>query len=353
MSLPSLNQPFVTGSIPTPVGAVPQVSAFWVSADQLGTYKARWGIGRMDYTVDPGLYALGRPDEKSPVLVTANYKMSFDKLRGALPGRNVWILVLDTKGINVWCAAGKGTFGTTEMLGRIESCGLARVVAHRELILPQLAGPGVAAHLVKKSSGFKVIYGPIRATDLPAFLDEGLKATPEMRLKTFTIRERIALIPVELVGAMKAGVITILAFFLLAFVAWAGEGGLSALNHGLFSVLAILIAILAGAVLTPSLLPWLPGRAFSLKGFSVGLCAAVILAAFSMGDGVTLTGRLEMLAWFFIIPAVSAFLAMNFTGASTFTSLSGVRKEMRWAVPLEIAAGIVGLVFWFGSHFID
>jgi acetyl-CoA decarbonylase/synthase complex subunit gamma len=124
------------------------------------------------------------------------------------------------------------------------------------------------------------------------------------------------------------------------------------LTHGLFSVLAILVAVLAGAVVTPSLLPWLPGRAFSIKGLSIGFCAAAILAAFSAGDGLTLTGRLEMLAWLFIIPAVSAFLAMNFTGASTFTSLSGVRKEMRWAVPFQIGAGVVGLILWFGSHFI-
>jgi hypothetical protein len=104
----------VIGSMETPEGRVPQVSSFWTQADYLGTFKARWGIGRRHYMVDPGLYALGRPDEKSPVLVTANYKMSFDRLRRALPGRNAWILVLDTKGINVWCAAGKGTFGTAE-----------------------------------------------------------------------------------------------------------------------------------------------------------------------------------------------------------------------------------------------
>ena len=142
---------------------MPQISSALVWADRWGTYKARWGIGRMNYKVDPGLYALGSPDDQSPVLVTANYKMSFDKLREALPGRDAWILVLDTRGINVWCAAGKGTFGTKELVGRIGSSGLAHIVSHRELILPQLAGPGVSAHLVKKSSGFKVIYGPIRA----------------------------------------------------------------------------------------------------------------------------------------------------------------------------------------------
>jgi acetyl-CoA decarbonylase/synthase complex subunit gamma len=306
----------------------------------------------MHYTIDPGLYALGEPDEKSPVLVTANYKMSFDKLREALPDRNAWILVLDTKGINVWCAAGKGTFGTIELVGRIESSGLARIVSHRELILPQLSGPGVAAHDVKRLSGFKVIYGPIRSKDLPTFLDSGFKATQEMRLKTFTTLERIVLIPIELVSAMKAGLIIIPILFLLSYFGRVGEGWTNALTHGLFSVWAILIAILAGGVLTPLLLPWLPGRAFSFKGLIPGFFATAILLVFRWGDWMTWAGRLEIISWFFLIPALSAYLAMNFTGASTYTSLSGVKKEMRWALPFQIGAGIIGVILWFGSQFI-
>jgi acetyl-CoA decarbonylase/synthase complex subunit gamma len=306
----------------------------------------------MHYTIEPGLYALGNPDERSAVLVTANYKMSFDKLRGELPNRNLWILVLDTKGINVWCASGKGTFGTDELVGRIETSGLSKVVSHRELILPQLSGPGVAAHHVKKLSGFRVIYGPIRAKDLPAFLDNGLEAPPDMRLKTFTISERIVLIPLELVQALRAGVIIILILFLVSVLGRLGGGWANALSHGLFSAVAILTAILTGAVLTPVLLPWLPGRAFSLKGLTLGLLAAIILTAFRWGDWITGAGRLETLAWLHLIPALSAYLAMNFTGASTYTSLSGVKKEMRWALPLQIGAGMIGIILWIGSHFI-
>jgi hypothetical protein len=352
LSLPSLKQPFVIGSIQTSVGPLPQVSSSLGWADRLGTYKARWGIGRMHYTIEPGLYALGKPDEQSPVLVTANYKMSFDKLREALPGRNMWILVLDTKGINVWCASGKGTFGTMELVSRIKSSGLDQIVSHRELILPQLSGPGVAAHHVKKLSGFKVIYGPIQATDLPTFLDNGLKATSEMRLKTFTTWERMELIPMELMGALKVGIIVIPILFFLSYVGKSGEGWTNALSYSLFSVLSLLTAILVGAVLTPLFLPWLPSRAFSVKGLSLGILFAVILLAFRWGDWITRIGGLEILAWFFLIPAVSAYLAMNFTGASTYTSLSGVRKEMRWALPLQIGAGILGLILWFGSHYI-
>jgi acetyl-CoA decarbonylase/synthase complex subunit gamma len=208
-----------------------------------------------------------------------------------------------------------------------------------------LSGPGVSAHEVKRLSGFKVIYGPIRATDIPSFLDSGLKATPEMRLKTFTIWERIVLIPMELVAALKAGLIVIAIFFLLSGIGRSGQGWASVFNHGFFSGLAVLTAILVGAVLTPLLLPWLPGRAFSIKGFSLGLFFAVILLV-SRGPYDR-----EIIAWFLLIPGLSAFLAMNFTGASTYTSLSGVKKEMRWALPFEISAGIIGLGIWVGSNF--
>lgn len=348
-----MEQSFVIGSIQTKVGPVPQISSVLVWTDRWGSYKACWRINRMNYKVDPGLYALGKPDDQAPVVVTANYKMTFDRLREALPGRDLWILVLDTRGINVWCAAGKGTFGTNELIDRIEASGLVNVVSHRELILPQLAGPGVSAHLVKKSSGFKVIYGPIRAEDLPTFLDAGFKATPEMRLKTFTTGERAVLIPVELVGAFKVALIVLPILFLSDALWRTGTPGSNGLSHGLYSIGAVLTAILAGAVLTPLLLPWLPGRAFSFKGMILGILATSVFMVFRGSGWETWPDRLETATWCIVIPALSAYLAMNFTGASTYTSLSGVRKEMRRAVPLQIGAGILGLGLWLGSHFIS
>jgi len=307
----------------------------------------------MHYTVDPGLYALGRPDEKSPVLVTANYKMSFDRLRKALPGRNAWILVLDTKGINVWCAAGKGTFGTEELVTRIGSSGLERVVSNREVILPQLSAPGVAAHQVRKFSGFKAIFGPIRAEDLPAFLDNGMKATAEMRFKTFSTWERFVLIPVELVEALKAALV--IAPILLILSGVLGPSGFwpNVLNQGLFAVQSLLTAVVAGAVLTPLLLPWLPGRAFSLKSLGPAVFCALLLLLLRWTEGMKATGLLEMIAWALVILSAAAYLAMNFTGASTYTSLSGVKKEMRWSLPFQIGGGLVGLVLWVWSMFVE
>jgi hypothetical protein len=301
----------------------------------------------MNYKIDPGLYALGEPGAEAPVFVSANYKMSFDRLREALPGHDAWILVLDTDGINVWCAAGKGTFGTDELVARIRSSGLAQVVSHRRLILPQLAAPGVAAHLVREGSGFAVTYGPIQAKDLPAFMADGMEATPAMRFKTFTIRERTVLVPVELVIALKQVLIIAPILFLAGALLRPGELWTNGVMYGLYSVLAFLMAVAAGAVLTPVLLPWLPGRAFSVKGLSLGLLGALIWAALRWETWVAWTGRLEIAAWFLMMPAVAAYLAMNFTGASTYTSLSGVKKEMHIALPVQIGACTAGLILWF------
>ena len=153
---------WTAGSPTTPAGDIPIVSTSLSGRDVIGSWKARWGIKRMNYKVVPGLYGVGRPDDSSPVLVSANYKMSFDRLRKELSGIDAWILVIDTKGINVWCAAGKGTFSTDEIVRMVALTGLAAVVSHRKLILPQLGAPGVAAHEVLKRSGFKVTYGPVR-----------------------------------------------------------------------------------------------------------------------------------------------------------------------------------------------
>lgn len=351
-ALPRLNQAFVISSINTPAGQLPKVSAKLEWQDHWGSIKARWGVGRMDYTIDPGLYALGNPDNNSPVLVTANYKMSFDRLREAMPGRDAWILVLDTKGINVWCAAGKGTFGTDELIKRIESSRLRDIVSHRKLILPQLGAPGVAAHLVAQVSRFKVHYGPIRAKDMAAYLNAGLKTTAEMRIMTFPLKERVVLIPIELIETIKPFLIIAPILFILGGIGGPAGFWANAFNYGLFAVVAFLAAILGGAVINPIFLPYLPGRAFSIKGFSIGVTIAIILLCLRDINLQAWPGRIEALAWLLIIPAVAGYLAMNFTGASTYTSLSGVKKEMRWALPSEIAFAISGLLIWITSRLI-
>lgn len=340
--------PFVRDFVETAVGPVPRVGTSLAPADILGAVRARLNIGRDDYRVAPGLYCLNNPGPDSKVLVTANYKLGFDYLRRELQGLDAWILVLDTHGVNVWCAAGKGTLSTEELTRRIESAGLDRVVRHRELILPQLAATGISAHRVKKDSGFKVIWGPVRAKDIPDFLLAGMQADDRLRRVTFTMPERLVLIPVELSLVIRPALWTVAALFVLSGIGTGIFSFESAWARGVPWTLALAVGIIAGAIIVPALLPWLPGRSFSLKGMITG---------FLGGSGVaslfwhSLSG-LEVLALVLSTTTVSSYLAMNFTGATPFTSPSGVEKEMRRAIPLQAGALLLAVVAWIASAFV-
>ena len=349
---PCNDLPWVEGGVPTPGGQVPRVSTALRLADRLGWWRARWGIGRMRFRVEPGLYAVGRPTADSPVLVSANYKMSFDRLRSQLGGLDAWILVLDTLGINVWCAAGKGTFGTGEMVRRIEAVRLAEVVGHRTLVVPQLGAPGVAAHEVKKQSGFRVVYGPVRSQDLPAFLAADMKATPQMRRVRFPLRDRLAVIPLELVMSAKYVLLLAAAFFVLAGLGPDGYSWARVARIGTWSAILIVGASVGSTVLTPALLPWLPGRALSLKGAWLGAVFVLGIFAYAWGHPGLFENRTTAGAWCLLVPTVASFLAMNFTGATTYTSLSGVRREMRYAVPAQVSGAVIGLVLWLVGRFV-
>ncbi|NTV51577.1 MAG: hypothetical protein HGA76_00985 [Candidatus Firestonebacteria bacterium] len=303
---------------------IPIVDAVFTFRDRFRHWGYRWGVGRMTAEVTPGLYRLGSPDAQSPVLVSANYRMSFDQLRRALVGRAVWILVLDTKGINVWCAAGKGTFGTEELVRRLDRDRLSDVVTHRKVIVPQLGAPGVAAHRVKQLSGFTVIWGPVHVRDLPDFLDRG-EAAPEMRRVTFTFAERVVLAPMELRPA---------------FLPLMGVGVAVALAVGWRSGAAFFLASISAPVAIPALHDALPGTWLSVKGVFWGLIASGMAAwAFSVSGW-------PLLALGLSVTAVSAFLGLNFTGSTTYTPVNGVKREMKGMLPGIISAAGLGLILW-------
>lgn len=325
-------------------GGVVSVSSRWSWGDTFGACAVRWCARRRTYTVKPGLYAVGAPTPDAPLLVTANYKLSFDHLRRAMEGLSAWIVVLDTQGVNVWCAAGKGTFGTQELVKRLEVTETAKHVSHRILIVPQLGAPGVAAHEVAQRSGFKVVYGPVYAKDLPAFLQAGMQATPQMRRIGFSMRERLAVTPVELVQRLLPALI-ILALF-VASVGLGYDGYRSNLEQGPWIVLAVGCNFVTGLVLVPALLPWLPGRAFAWKGLAAGVILGLVLGwCWPFGPVAAISvGLLSM--------ATCSFLGLMFTGCTPYTSASGVRSELRWALPLQGSLTVLGLVGWLAARFI-
>lgn len=306
--------------------------------DKLNHFLARTGLRRDRFRIQPGLYALGAPDKKSHVFVSANYGLSFDTLRAALSGIDCYILVLDTKGINVWCAAGKGTFGTEELISRIDSVKLKQYVDHNLLILPQLGAPGVAAHEVTKRTGFKVEYGPVRAKDIPEYL-RNHNATPEMRLVTFNLLDRLILIPVEITHLILPTLVLMALLYIIS---------------GILAALAFLAIMVVNLIIFPILLPWIPTPNFSTKGFLLGGIIAVpffLLALFHN----PLAEWWKKLGWalpyLLILPSIIAFIALNTTGVTTYTSTSGVKREIFAYFPAMfwmLCGGVVlGVIFRF------
>ena len=224
-TLVAFQGPGLLGDTPSAIGAVPRLNTRLTTRDRWGGLKVRLGLGRDRYAVEPGLYAVGHPDQRAPVLVTANYKLSLDALRKELSELDAWILVLDTNGVNVWCAAGKGTFATDELIYRLKACKLDQVVTHRRLVLPQLGASGVAGHEMQRRTGFRVIWGPIRARDLMTFLQNPTRVDPSMRRVSFTLKERIVLIPVEISTALKPTAWAAGAALALALLVGTGRNG--------------------------------------------------------------------------------------------------------------------------------
>ena len=335
-----MNSSYITRLMKAGDLTIPQVSTELKIWDFLGAVMVRWGINRNRYMVEPGLYAAGKPDADSDVFVTANYKLSFDHLRKNLSGIDGWILVLDTRGVNVWCAAGKGTFGTDELVKRMRLVSLDRLVNHRRLIVPQLGATGVAAHRVNEETGFKVTYGPVRASDIKKFIDNRYHTDRDMRMVRFALADRVKLISNDLMYWKYYLLASVLLLFLLSGVSATGISYRDMSGKGLTAVITVFMAYIAGTVITPILLPYLPGRYFSLKGIFSGILVYIgYLIVAASGQNIA-----EVISWFFVIGAISSYTAMNFTGSSTYTSLSGVKKEMKLFVPLQITFAVVGII---------
>jgi hypothetical protein len=168
-----------------------------------------------------------------------------------------------------------------------------------------------------------------------------------MRRVGFATLDRLILTPVELTGTLRRSVWVAIALLLLGGIGPHLFSLPAALHRGGGALLAYLAGVAAGAVATPVLLPWLPGRAFATKGALAGAVVSAAGAAL-FGSGL---GRLNAAALLLALPAVASWCAMHFTGSTTFTSPSGVEKEMRRAIPLQAAALLAAGVCWVGGAF--
>lgn len=340
-SFPHQQEPWITGVLNTACGLVPVVSTEWTSAERRGRLRSRISAFRDRYAVRPGLYATGTPDSGSDIFVSANYKLSFDMLRRALAGINAWILVLDTKGINVWCAAGKGTFGTAELARRVLGLNIAGLVTHRRLILPQLGATGVNAAEVRKKTGFTVRFGPVNAKDIPAYIGAGYRATPAMRTIRFTLADRLVLTPMEINPALRRFPLAALVILTVFGLQPSGIIFENAWTDGWPFLVLCLAGLLAGTLVTPAFLPAIPFRSFALKGLLAGAAAIAPLVLMTPLGGASPLIDASALVLF---PLVSSYLALQFTGSTTFTTFSGVKKELKFWLPVYIAGLAIAII---------
>lgn len=337
-------EPYVENFLAAGQKRIPRVRTTPTGWDRLGTCRARLGLDRNNYTVNPGLYAIGQPGPQSQVVVTANYKLTFDTVRFAVNGQDLWVLVADTRGINIWCAGGKGTFSAAGIAEQVRKTGLEHIVSHRRLILPQLGANGVRARDLRKACGFEAVFGPVRIEDLPRYLEHG--ADEAMREVTFTLKERAAVIPVELVLGWKPILAAALVAAILSLIG-PGFSVQTILQRWVLAATATLLGLAAGAVLFPLLLPVLRTRLFSLAGAGLGLVlAAPLPAIFPLLSWPSLAGSALWTISF------ASWLALNFTGSTPYTSPSGVEKEMRRAMPFLAAGTVLAAILFVTGNFL-
>jgi len=214
----------------------------------------------LPHATRPGLRRIGNPDRSSPVLVTGNFALTVRRLRDALRGRDAWLLVANSHGINVWCAAGGGHLTDHEVIAAVRASRIGDQVDHRRLVLPQLAATGVERGRIAETTGWEAVWGPARLEDLPAYLDRGGKLARGDRWMRFPAWERLEMaamwsVPMAAVAAIAlaltagaaaalAGVaalaLTVAALFLLlpwlrvtGWLRWPTLGGLAAVQLGI------------------------------------------------------------------------------------------------------------------------
>jgi NAD-dependent dihydropyrimidine dehydrogenase PreA subunit len=137
-----------------------------------------------------GLVRIGNPGRSAPVLLTCNFRLTVERVKRALDGIDAYLLVANSRGVNVWCAATGGLLTNHDVVSVLKTSGIGDLVDHRQVILPQLAATGIEGKTVREKTGCKVVWGPVRADAIPAFLRCGLTTTKAMRTVTFPWTER-------------------------------------------------------------------------------------------------------------------------------------------------------------------
>jgi NAD-dependent dihydropyrimidine dehydrogenase PreA subunit len=156
-----------------------------------------------------GVLRIGKPDRSSPVFLTCSYDLTVQRVRRALQGIDCYLLVANSRGINVWCSAAGGLFTNHDVISALRTSGIEQLVDHREVVLPQLAAAGIELKNIEQKTGWRVIWGPVYAKDIPLFIRSGLKKSAAMRQVQFPLGQRIEMaiawaVPISIILALVA-----------------------------------------------------------------------------------------------------------------------------------------------------
>jgi NAD-dependent dihydropyrimidine dehydrogenase PreA subunit len=245
------------------------------------------------------LRRIGNSDRQSPVLLTCNFYITVRRLIRNLKDMNVWLLVADSKGVNVWCAASGEEFNTHSVVSAIKTSGINELVDHRQLILPSLGAPGIKAEDVEHQTGWTVRWGPVRIKDIPAYLNSGQQRTEAMKRVTYNWRERLDTSLSSLFPFFFVGVLGFLIF------------GPNLLWHYLSVASATFFFFML-------ICPWLPGR----RGLTKVVVLEIILAiAWVVSEGLNMPDRFPIRADFIIAMVMLLVYGSELGGlASTLAS---------------------------------
>jgi 2-polyprenyl-3-methyl-5-hydroxy-6-metoxy-1,4-benzoquinol methylase len=262
--------------------------------------------------IQTGLYRIGNPTKDSPVLVTANFILTFTSVRKHLRGLDCYLLVIDSRGINVWCAAGKGNFSAKEIAYSIRATRVDDLVDTRRLILPKLSANGVRYREIKQLTGWDAAFGPIYASDIPEYFRNGYVLTDGMRRVEFTLSKRLW-VAIPFSGFIGFWFVLPLLFF-----------------RNLYSPAIPAIALAAG-ITFPVTFYLLPTDRFFKKGLVLGLLGAVAAAIILIGGGAP---PRDIIMWALTIVGITLFVAMDFSGMSPVSNYSKIKEEYYVVVPL-------------------
>ena len=289
----------------------------------------------LPFPVKTGIIRVGQPDRQSPVLVTCNFGLTVRRVLRALRGLDAYLLVANSRGINVWCAASGGHFTSNDIISVVKTSGIGDLVEHRRLVLPQLSATGVERSVVEEKTGWRVVFGPVYAQDIPTYLANHYKKTERMRTVRFDLPERLEM------AVMWATPISVIPLILLLI--WWRDLALP------------FVAIIWGIALVTFVgFPWLPrwlviGRSdqappgwtkylvvFDPRSQRIlALWAAAVAALVAYGLLVADWGWMTILGWALVSLAAALLISLDLAG-STPVYKSSLHEDRLLSVALDV-----------------